>query len=210
MVGNRNGSITPIAVGLLTVAASAAFGTWGLLRSLRFHAETQFQLDHCVAREALSLKKTAQFAESSNKRMKIERAVAEAASALPPPSGPAALAAARAVLIAEEVVQDGIRTKWDIDRALWLTGAPCGKIGWGGMRRLEIPDWQRPPADELGPQPYEWSDPNPDFRVETHSGSLAAAATVECGSDSSDSPTGDLESANDLQWKARWAPARRI
>jgi hypothetical protein len=194
MVKNSRGAITPLCAGLCIVLALAGFGIWGLLRAWRFQVESQFRLDHQVAQEALSLKSSIQLAEASNQRMTLIRDTALAGAAA---LTPGALAAVRAELEVERVFQEGLRIQWEAEQATWIIAHPGAQMRLGS--------WQRLPEDELGAQPYSWSDA--DFVLETRSGARAAAARIL----QTDSSTGDnnddsvATSLSHSEWHAEWA-----
>ncbi|MDR3607346.1 MAG: hypothetical protein P4M08_08195 [Oligoflexia bacterium] len=184
----ERGGISPLCAGLLLILSFAGFGTWGLLRAWRFQVETQFRLDHRVAREALSLQRGLRTAEASNQRMTAIRAAAAASSVL----APQVLAAIRAELEVEYVLQEGLRIKWEAEQARWM-------LDFGS--RMALAEWERLPEDEIGPQPYTWK--TSEFVVETRSGSRSAAAKIsnEGAGGEGDEFNAQTESSD---WHAEW------
>lgn len=155
-LNDQTGAITPLCMGLFIVLALAGFGIWGLLRTWRLNVESQFRLDHQVAREALSIKRSISLAEGSNQRMQVIRASTVGAALTP-----YTLAAVRAELEVEKFFQEGIRLQWEAEQFLW---------------KMKIASWQRLPDDAIGAQPFTWSDRT--FRLEARSGARAAAAEI--------------------------------
>jgi hypothetical protein len=183
---DQKGAVAPLCVGLLIVLALAGFGTWGLLRAWRFKVETQFRLDHRVAQEALALKQSIAVVESSNQRMTMIRETALTGSVV---LNAAAMAAIRAELEVEKILQEGIRLKWEATQAEWLLTQPGSS--------MKLADWTRLPDDELGAQPFNWSDA--DFELETRSGSRKAAAKIS-GDRTNETPA--------HEWHAEWTNFR--
>lgn len=150
----ERGSITAPFLILAVLLSSAALASLGHSILWKSKVALQLRLDECVEKISLELQKTQNLIESSNQRMRIERAAAIAAAI---PSAGASLRAVKPILIIEQVLQEALRMKWRARQATWILRQGCD-----GKRDLFLPlpnlKWWRPPDDPLGPQALQWKE----------------------------------------------------
>jgi hypothetical protein len=187
----------PLLLSLLAICFMG-FGTWGILRHWRHAVETQLKLDRCVGEAALELKASLNRIESSNSRMRKERAGVVVTVIAPPIA-----AALRTVLMLEMAFQEFERLKWEGRRAMWIARGGCGTTHRDWTSLLPAMKWVRPPPDPLGPRPLVWMAPPGPSRLEIRlkEGSRSAGAAVVTGADS----TGVIFGKR--TWKAKWIPS---
>jgi hypothetical protein len=185
---NERGSLLIPFLLMTTIFAISGFGVWGLMRSWKAQAETQLRLDECVGKKAQDLKAILSQLTQSNTRMIWVRRSALAAAFL----APDALAAIRAELAIELALQEGLRLKWQGEGAAAALGRSCE-----GLRVLPIRypllEWSRLPPDFIGPQAFEWIEPDPEFTLLFSASKHWSSAKVQ------DEKTGKNH------WIARWA-----
>jgi hypothetical protein len=191
VVRNERGSLLIPFLLLTTILAFSGFGVWGVMRSWRKQAELQLTLDACVGKRAQELKSLLTQLTQSNTRMVWVRRSALAAVFL----SPEALSAIRAELEVELVLQEGLRLKWQGEGAAAALGRSCE-----GLRVLPIRypllEWSRLPPDFIGPQAFEWDEPDPEFTLlfsASRHWSSARVAKVK------------NEQISKNHWIARWA-----
>lgn len=188
VVRNERGSLIVPFLLFTTIVAFTGFGIWGLMRSWKKQAEIQLQLDECVGRKAQELQSLLTLLTQSNTRMIWARRSALAAALL----SPDALAAIQAELSIELTVQEGLKLKWQAEGAAAALGRSCE-----GLRilpiRYPILGWNRLPPDFIGPQAFDWDDPNPEFTL------LFSASKHESSAKVKDEKEGKNH------WIARWA-----
>lgn len=191
----HRGSISLPCAALVLIICLGAFGTWGLLRRWRGLMELQLRLDRCVGAKALQLRTVIRQADASNERMRWERRIAPAEAVAARDGG----AAAKAAILAEFTLQEGFATAWKATQIQWLARDGCGA---SGDRALPLPglEWSRKPADEWGPQPFEWS--RSEFRISAFHSPRAAGARVRHFEARGE---GDVTHGKTDGWRALWA-----
>lgn len=146
------GSITAPFLILSVLLSSAAIASIGHAFIWKSKVALQLRLDECVEAASLELERIQNQIESSNLRMRIERAAAIAAAV---PSAGASLKAVKPILLAEQTIQEVLRMKWRTRQATWILRQGCD-----GKKDLFLPlpnlKWWRPPEDPVGTRPLEW------------------------------------------------------
>lgn len=158
---SERGSISiPLAI-LISIITGASLFSVGYAILWKSRVALQLRLDRCVEETALELERIQIQIESSNLRMTIERGAALAAAV---PSAGASLKAVKPVLIAEEVIQEGLRMKWRLRQATWIAKRGCDQKN---DLFLPLPNlgWWRPPEDPVGPRPLEREHGNGSLKI---------------------------------------------
>jgi hypothetical protein len=173
---------------LIVVLAGGMTASLGVALLWRSKVALHLRIDRCVESAATELERIQGAIESSNARMKAERAAAAAAAI---PSGGASIEAAKPVLVAEVVLQESLRMKWRTRQATWIVRRGCdGKPD----AFLPLPNlsWWRPPDDPIGPMPLEWKGgKSSGLAIRLWRSNRYSSARV----------AGD----GSTHWKARWA-----
>jgi hypothetical protein len=147
---NDSGALGIFLAFFIVVMAIGGFGVWGLMHRWSQAMALQLRLDRCVGEKAREMRILLRIAEASNFQMKALR-VGEVAEFIFDGG-----AGSKAALTAELAVQEALLIKWNIARGAWVLRA-CGERGDGGPP-LPAMSWNREPPDELGPQPFTWSN----------------------------------------------------
>lgn len=188
VVRNERGSLLIPFLLLTAIVAFSGFGIWGVMRSWKKQAETQLRLDECVGRKAQELKSLLTQLTQSNTRMIWARRAALAAAVL----SPDALAAIRAELEIELTLQEALRLKWRGEGVVSALRSSCE-----GLRvlpiRFPLLEWSRLPPDFIGPQAFEWMEPDPEFTLLFSASRHESSAKVK------------NEQIGKNHWIARWA-----
>lgn len=180
------GAVSAWILPVLALTLIACLGHWRVLGQWSRLAETQTQLDRCVARSAHALRDLLTRVERTNETIGVTR-TAIAAAILDPALAPT-LPTLKAALLAQARGQDLELTGWKTRRTAWLIDPSCGPSHPQPLPALELPIqgglW-RPPPDPIGEQALTWSNPlklQSGWRIErrslTHPTKIAAAAKV--------------------------------
>ncbi len=187
--GRECGSIAVPLLLLTVVLVAAILFTLGYATFWRSKAEVQLRLDRCAEGAALALVRIQNTIESSNLRLRAERAAAAATAV---PTYGASIEAAQPALEAEVAIQEAERAEWRIRQARWLAARGCD--GRGDLF-LPLPNlkWSRPPPDTIGAQPLDWEGSDTRLLIRLWRTNRFTQARVNRSGD-------DL--AN--RWKAEW------
>jgi hypothetical protein len=189
----ERGSVTLPFLLLSVALGSAALGTLSIGLLWRSKVALQLRLDRCVEDAAKELTTVQSKIESSNERMRIERAAAIAAAG---PSFGQSLNAVKPALAAEAINQEALRIRWAVRQARWITKRGCdGK----GDLFLPLPNlrWERPPPDSIGPLPLTWKAEGKDLEIRIWKKNRFAQAAVE-----------RKRKGITHAWKAKWIQRR--
>ncbi|MCM2323988.1 MAG: hypothetical protein NDJ90_12075 [Oligoflexia bacterium] len=187
---DRRGTVSVPLFLSLAVMCTAGFGIWGVLRTWRFHVETQLRLDRCTAKTAIQLRDTLTTVSKANREIQALRIAILGAR-----GAPAAIPPLEAALFLEVARQEFARKRWDAHRIAWITRTYCRH--WKDQPRpLPSLDWVRAAPDHLGPRPLRWVGVMPrTFRVQIGHAPRAAAARIAA--------RGEMDEST--EWMAEWA-----
>ena len=172
MKNDNTGSISFTFLTLTLVFISRSTALIHVFAQWRKQAAEQIKVSHCVATEAIRMKRQLNSLKKVNLTMKTLRKIAF--SALLTPS---ALAGIRSGLKMLRTYQNLEILYWKIQSTQWKLKAGCAKPIWRLNPLPKFP-WRKPPPDWLGPRPLIWNSKQNEFRIQSGRETRRAAATI--------------------------------